>query len=334
MIRLLCPNCKRKLRVDESLPAAQCPACRTKFVVGAPVEPRRGSPRESQRESSAVEQRRRAPAPSPTRKSEEPIEVEAIDEPVEVEAVDEPADAVPVGPVKRGGDDVSGDEPPRRSRSESERRARRKKKRKKESAGGSFLDYLRQNSNAAMAIAMFSFPFLLVSAFGVSRLLPSAGPSIRGYDPAAEKKAAAELEKLFGVQIERDKDDPNHPVIGINAGQTDLTGKWTSFLEPLTKLRRLDLSNSKFNNVDIEHLAGLPELKDLNLANSRVTSGGMEPLGKLVNLERLNLGNCLIVEPSLIHLKGLTKLKKLNLGGTMAHGDTLQSFLPNLEISN
>jgi len=324
MIRLLCPNCSRKLRVDESLPAAQCPACRTKFIVGAPVDPKRGSP--PQGESRPVEQRRRAPAPS----SDEPIEVEAVDEPVEVEAVDEPVDAVPARPVRRSGDDVPDDERPR-SRREGDRRALRKKKWKKESAGASFSDGLRQNSNTAMAVALFTFPFLLVAAFGVSSLLGPVVPTIRGYDPVAEKKAVAELEKVFGVQIERDKDDPNHPVIGIYAGQTDLTGKWTSHLEPLTKLRKLDLSFSKFNNVDIEHLAGLPELTDLNLASSRVSSGGMEALGKLVHLERLNLGN---TEPSLVHLKGLTKLKKLNLGGTMAHGDTLRQFLPAVEISN
>ena len=165
-------------------------------------------------------------------------------------------------------------------------------------------------------------------AIGIYMLFSPSGPTT--VDPETEKKAIAVLERI-GVKFERDNNSPDKPVIAIQAGQTDITGKFAVHLEAFPKVRKLDLSGTKFNNVDLNHLTGMTDLRELSLANSRV-GDDIEPLGKLVNLEKLNLANTLVRDTGLRHLKGLTKLKTLVLSGSLAGGLELQASLPNLNV--
>ena len=332
MIRIRCPNCNRKLRVDESLAAAMCPACSTSFKVSAvaghsmlaPAQrapDKRPAPKNGEPRSRPIEPAR----PSRRQVEDEPVEVKPIEEeePVEVEQMDDLDEEVDhnqdveAEPVDADDDSESGHEAPRK------RKKKRKKRREDDAA-----PVRGRNTNLLVAGGMVGVGIVFALGIGVYMLFAPSGPTT--IDPEIEKKAVAELEKL-GVKFERDNNSPDKPVIAILAAQTDITGKFAVHLEAFPKVRKLDLSGTKFNNVDLNHLTGMTELRELSLANSRV-GDDIEPLGKLVNLEKLSLGNTLVRDTGLRHLKGLTKLKTLVLAGSLASGLELQGSLPNLNV--
>src|SRR6516162_8280846 len=143
MIRIRCPNCNRKLRVDESLAAAMCPACSTSFKVSAvaghsmlaPAQrasDKRPAPKNGEPRSRPIEPAR----PSRRQVEDEPVEVKPIEEeePVEVEPMDDLDEEVDhnqdveAEPVDADDDSESGHEAPRK------RKKKRKKRREDDAA--------------------------------------------------------------------------------------------------------------------------------------------------------------------------------------------------------
>jgi Leucine-rich repeat (LRR) protein len=330
MIRINCPSCGRKLRVDESTPAAQCPACRTKFKVAV------GETKLATVPTRGISERRPlAESESPPKRTSEPTksvpqEIEEA-EVIEAEPVEEPEELSSPNSVPRARSETEPTEPPRTDDAHEDREdipRRRKKKRKKPRESYSPAGGRGPNVNLLVAGALLCVGLAVVGAFVLFKLFGSAGSNKAS--PEAQEKAIAELGKL-GVLLERDNSSPDRPVIGINAAETDLFGKNAVYLEAFPKLRKLDVSRTKFNNIDLLHLEGLTELRELNLGSTKV-GDDIEPLSKLVNLETLNLANTLVRDTGLHHLRGLTKLKRLSVGGSLASGLELQGTIPGLQV--
>jgi hypothetical protein len=94
-----------------------------------------------------------------------------------------------------------------------------------------------------------------------------------------------------------------------------------------------------FKNTDISglvHLKRLTKLKSLDLWDTKVSDSELVYLKELAHLQNLNLKGTKITDAGLIHLTGLTKLTSLQLNNTkvtVAGVKKLQAALPNCKIS-
>jgi hypothetical protein len=107
------------------------------------------------------------------------------------------------------------------------------------------------------------------------------------------------------------------------------------YLEGMTDLRILDLSESIADDTALDQIAKLKKLEDLNLwltdvgdegvakladtkslkrlnlDKTRVTNTAMDAVGKLENLEFLHIGSTMVTDEGIAKLHGLKNLKKL-----------------------
>jgi hypothetical protein len=273
------------------------------------------------------------PAKQAVRAKEPRHEIEA--EPVEVGPIEEFEEAEPETTVKDRESGSSGSYPSEGQDASGEptaarppRKRKGKKRRKEETLP-------IQKSNALMACGMLAFTILVVAGFLLEHLLGLGSSRTRGYDREAEKQAEAVLKdvRMFGIQIEHEGNDPQKPIVAVTAPQgLKLTLKYAKPLGAFTKLRRLHIADTEFNNPDLEHLVGLPDLEDLDLSGCHIDDKGADALGKLVHLTHLDLSRTRITDEGLIKLKDLKKLRELKIFSTRAHGDGLQRELPNLKI--
>jgi hypothetical protein len=328
MIRTNCPSCGQKLRVDESLPAALCPACRSKFKVTPDLRRREDVRRPANGGRAKVSRTRASEQPrAPQRPEPEP---EEADIPY---ALPQSSDEIPVPQVVEEESPPPSKEGPALRQSESGARdpwPKRKKKKKKEP--DTFLDKIRESSNGLAACSMLVFSVLLVSGFGVSRIFDLGSSTTNSYDPVAEKEAEKEFKKIWELKIEHDDNDPNKPVVAIIAANTDLSGTHITMLKNFPKLRKLDLSGTKLNNNGLGHLVGMKDLKVLDISHTKV-GDVIDPLAKLESLEELNLSDTLVRDSGLKKLYGLKNLKKLNIMNTLAGGHDLRANMPQVKIN-
>lgn len=85
-------------------------------------------------------------------------------------------------------------------------------------------------------------------------------------------------------------------------------------LAGLFDLIALDLKGADISGSEIDGLARLPQLRKLDLSSSNVTDRVLQHIGKLGELRHLELGYCkLITDTSIEHLKSLAELRVLNL---------------------
>jgi internalin A len=81
----------------------------------------------------------------------------------------------------------------------------------------------------------------------------------------------------------------------------------------LTRLRQLDVSNTRITDVGLGSLEGLVELEELDLHGTLITDAGLVHLGQMTKLRKLDLGYTCVTDAGLRHLKGLTGLRELSL---------------------
>jgi hypothetical protein len=132
---------------------------------------------------------------------------------------------------------------------------------------------------------------------------------------------------------------------------TDLTGV-SPVLKEFPEIEYVSLSNRRFNDTMVAHLAALPNLQDLNLYRSSIGDEGLKQLTGLKNLRRLPMGESRVTDEGLkaiagmtqleyvgvrgnnvtdaglVHLKGLTNLTGLYLGETKVTDDGLKRLAP------
>ena len=88
----------------------------------------------------------------------------------------------------------------------------------------------------------------------------------------------------------------------------------------------LNLSETKFSDLDAQKLSLLSELHELNLYSTQVTDKGMKYLVPLSQLENLELSYTSITDAGLEELSGLKNLKQLYLHGVKISEDALKQF--------
>jgi hypothetical protein len=96
------------------------------------------------------------------------------------------------------------------------------------------------------------------------------------------------------------------------------------YLEELTQLEWLELSNAKVTDAGLKHLKGLTRLRRLDLDNTRVTGSGLEDLKGLTQLVSLGLGKTPVTDAGLEHVKGFSQLEYLSLCDTNTTGSGLE----------
>lgn len=87
-------------------------------------------------------------------------------------------------------------------------------------------------------------------------------------------------------------------------------------LSELDGLESLSLSKSKFNENDIDHLAGCSSLRMLFIGDTSVGDAAIPSICKLQNLEMLNLARTHVTDAAMEKVSTLAKLKYLCLIGT------------------
>jgi hypothetical protein len=84
----------------------------------------------------------------------------------------------------------------------------------------------------------------------------------------------------------------------------------------LSRLVRLNVTDSPVTDAGLAHLEGLTDLRGLNLARTAVSDPGLSHLSRLTRLETLTLDRTSVGDTGMAHLKGLTRLRWLNAHGT------------------
>jgi len=90
------------------------------------------------------------------------------------------------------------------------------------------------------------------------------------------------------------------------------------------------LSNSDFDDDELQQLVGLSRLESLYLANTRITDDGMAAVGAIASLQGLGIGNTDITDAGIAHLTELKKLGYLNISNTQIT-DSVFRYLVQME---
>src|SRR5947209_16260330 len=95
--------------------------------------------------------------------------------------------------------------------------------------------------------------FLMAMAAGV---LPAA---VNDQGRGGQTAAVAAIKQLGG-KLERDRDAPGKPVVGVNLNKTKVTDEGLANLEPLTELQELYLNDTAITDAGLMHLKRLKQL--------------------------------------------------------------------------
>jgi hypothetical protein len=90
----------------------------------------------------------------------------------------------------------------------------------------------------------------------------------------------------------------------------------TEYLQRLSNLRSLWLTQTSISDHTLAHVTGLTKLETLHLGQTNVGDPGMEYVASLPILKRLVLSNTLVTDAGLPSLSRLPALRYLSLGGT------------------
>jgi hypothetical protein len=107
----------------------------------------------------------------------------------------------------------------------------------------------------------------------------------------------------------------------------------------LSRLERLDLSNSAVTDAGLVHLEGLTHLHTLELVGTDVGDAGLANLKGLTRLRILRLDQTRVGDAGLAHLKGLTGLERLSVSYTQVSNSGLRHLkgltgLRSLDLRN
>jgi len=143
----------------------------------------------------------------------------------------------------------------------------------------------------------------------LNKWLDEAASRISGSFAAAQKTAAAEVEKLGG-KVEFNQ---NGDVVKIDLHAAKIADDDLKKLEPFTELEWLDLRITPIGDEGVAHLKNLRKLKFLNLFRTNLSDKGLAELQGLTQLETFLMGGTRISNDGLKNLEKMTKLKKLSL---------------------
>jgi hypothetical protein len=89
----------------------------------------------------------------------------------------------------------------------------------------------------------------------------------------------------------------------------------------------LQMANPDVTDQTLEYLAGMTRLRELDLNDTRITDRGLETLARIGTLETLRLKNTAITDEGFReHLMPLASLRELDLRGTKVTGPTVRAW--------
>jgi imidazolonepropionase-like amidohydrolase len=164
----------------------------------------------------------------------------------------------------------------------------------------------------------------------LNRWLDEIAPSIHGSLEAAEKLAAAEIEKLGG-KVEF---NANREVVKVDLNNAKITDDDLKHLEKFTELEWLDVRVTPIGDRGARHLRNLRKLKFLNISRTNLSDQGLASLSGLSELDTLLLGTTKVTDEGLKSIKRFSKLRKLSVFRTGVSDAGLVTIekLPALEI--
>jgi hypothetical protein len=138
---------------------------------------------------------------------------------------------------------------------------------------------------------------------------------------------------VLGAVIERDKSQPDQPVVAVSLGSTGVKDADLTALADFKDLQQLDLGNTAVGDAGLKELVGLKHLRSLSLGFTQVSDSGLKDVAALTELEWLDLGHTQVSDEGLKNLAALQKLKELHLYDTAVSDAGLKdlSALKNLE---
>ena len=119
----------------------------------------------------------------------------------------------------------------------------------------------------------------------------------------------------------------------VDLSGTKATDEDVSRIAVFTKIRTLDLGDSRVTSHCLYHFRGLPDLALIHLNGSQINDDGLEYLTLLPALAYLDLDNTSVTDKCLIYLKHCARLECVSLEGTQlteAGLEELQRFKPGL----
>ncbi len=163
------------------------------------------------------------------------------------------------------------------------------------------------------------------------RFVPDgAGPFSRALDvlprcPSVRNLALPKMEDLHEslgrvAKIEH--------IVAIDIFDKDASDRDLAALAGMQNLESLDAAhNSRITDAGVAALAGLTKLRRLDLTNTMVTGTGFKERPDMVNLEYLTLNDCPVTDESLAAIPRYPRLKQLFLGHTAVSDEGLMSLV-------
>ncbi|MBY0231552.1 MAG: hypothetical protein K2W96_19880, partial [Gemmataceae bacterium] len=112
-----------------------------------------------------------------------------------------------------------------------------------------------------------------------------------------------------------------------------LKGPDLALLDPLKKLKELELEGGWLDDEALRHLKGLASLESLRLGSSKVLGPGLAHLKALPKLKRLALGSSDFADAGLAGLKDLAGLEELEIsGGRYSEGKIVGTGFAGLKL--
>lgn len=156
------------------------------------------------------------------------------------------------------------------------------------------------------------------------------GPFVRALDvlprcPSVRGLAVPKLEDFHESLLRVAKIEH---IVEIRLFDVDVSDHDLSALAGMKNLEFLTAShNSRITDAGVSALTGLTKLRRLDLTNTMVTGTGFKDRADMVNLEHLTLNDCPVTDETLAAIPRYPRLTKLFLGNTGVTDDGLMSLV-------
>ena len=140
---------------------------------------------------------------------------------------------------------------------------------------------------------------------------------------ALSKKRTTEFRRM-GVRVDR-----------VILRGDDVTDKDLVHLKSFTRIKILDLVDTKITDASLIHVKELKTLVFLSLRGNRITNEGVAILAELGELRYLDLSETNVNDNAIGHLKRMSKLRQVTLIGTMVSegaAEKLKNAMPDLRV--
>ncbi|HEY7314060.1 MAG TPA: hypothetical protein VH643_32215, partial [Gemmataceae bacterium] len=149
---------------------------------------------------------------------------------------------------------------------------------------------------------------------------PGGGNAGPAGNPA--EQPAIDVVKKHGGFATQDSKQPGNPVIAVTVFQPSFTDDELKSLAGLTKVRKMNLANTKSTGVGFKDLTGLKDLTELQVSQTPLSDEGLKAIAALTQLKVLELRGSKVTDPGLRQLKPLTQLEELAVANNGERGDS------------